>query len=164
MTTVHCTIEYLAELRSVIDRALVSLKALVGTSTPLANEEEAPPATLVARQQTNGTPVKPKAAPASATPQKPQTGSMAHQVAKVLKRKGPMSPREIRAVSDLTSSQVGYGLAALRQRKLVTAEGITNNRRYTLAPNFDVVWNGTKERNGEAPSLLAGRDSKGIPS
>lgn len=153
MTMIHGAIVWLTDRRARIDQAIEILQRLVEEAavTP------APQPTPRPRQKANGTPVKTKAATTPAAPQRPQTGSTAHAVAQLLKRAGPLSPREIRQAADMSSSEVWHALKVLSTRKLVTATGSTNDWRYQVASNFDVVWNGTKDRNGDAPSLVGDR-------
>lgn len=149
MTMILGAIAWLTERRQRIDQAIEILQQLVGeTATPAA------PAPV---RKTNGTPVKPKAAARQTASQRPQNGSTAHRVAKLLKSHGPLSPREIRQTADMTSTEVAHALKVLSTRKLVTSSGSTTNRRYEVAGNFDVIWSGTAERNGDAPSLLGDR-------
>jgi len=62
---------------------------------------------------------------------------------------------------------VKRALTALVAEKRVVHSGATLSSRWVLAsagsrpaPGFETVWNGTKERAGEAPSLVPPRERK----
>lgn len=156
MTMILGAIAWLTDRRARIDQAIETLQQLAGETSVGA----APPPAHTPSRTMSGTPVKTKTAPSGRVPQRPQAGSTAHQIAQFLKRKGPQSPREIRQAAKMTSSQVGHALKVLSDRKLVTSTGQTNDRRYQLAPDFDVIWSGAAERAGDAPSLLGDRPQR----
>ena len=171
---IHGAIAWLQEHRQRIDQALETLTVLLAAQPAAAAIREdyerltracgdkATPAAPGATPRANGAQVARKVTRTPSPHQPPPEGGRAHQVASILKHaKKPLSPREIRTTGDMTSSQVGYGLQVLSEQKLVKATGTTNSRRYELAQPFHVVWNGTKERNGDAPSLLGDRVSRG---
>lgn len=161
VTIIHAAIAWLTERRTRIDQAIETLCQLVDADD-LAHDE-APAAAPAPRQKTNGTAVKPQVSRRFAPHQPPVDGGRAHQVASILKSANkPLSPREIRESGDMTSSQVGYGLKVLTEQKLVKAEGATNARRYALTPKYAVVWSGSKERAGDAPSLIGDRTQRGV--
>jgi len=84
----------------------------------------------------------------------PSLGTVA-RVARVMRAATtPLAKHEICARGAVTSSQAGYALQRLADAGAVSATGSTTDRRYRATPEFDVVWDGAKDRAGTAPSLV----------
>jgi len=97
----------------------------------------------------------------------PATDSIATQILCYLNRQLAESTRaDIATAVKMPMAVIAWPLKQLVRSGRVSAEGNTTTRRYkfvkaavappapsTSAPQFETVWNGTKERNGEAPGL-----------
>jgi hypothetical protein len=134
-------------------------------------------------------PTTPKAAKPAA-PHSTVKGSGTEAIAGVLYAAGhPMTPLAIIQTSRMARYQVFKALKELVRARRVVARGQRRGRTYELATQlrpgavagtqaappvgppsangrrvppeaFDVAWNGTKERNGDAPSILPPRERK----
>ena len=102
--------------------------------------------------------------PADATPAPPSdrdralslgTGAMGARALRAATK--PLAKREIRQVTGVTSSQVDHAVQRLVKAGAVVAEGETTKRRYSVTAQFDVVWDGTRDRAGTVPSLVGTR-------
>lgn len=93
-------------------------------------------------------------------------------VLRFLRASGPIGARKIRAGLKLSESQFKGAVARLRDQHLVRLTGTRNSAKWSAAPNapgakqqatkangteFETVWDGTKDRHGEAPSLIGDR-------
>ncbi len=128
------------------------------------------------------------AASATAAPTKTVTPTDAPKTAilSALRKAGePLSGPELVAATRQSACQLKPHLDALVRQGGIVKSGQTSSTRYALAPTlrsgpaagtprgpaggtgpdhrpaeFETVWNGTKERNGEAPSILPPRERK----
>lgn len=119
---------------------------------------------------------KPKAAPSAVKrPQQPGQNDRDIQVLALIRKHAPVSARELIAYSGLKRSHLASSLKRLASAGRAAVSGSTTAARWRLltpkngqpvkaaASSLDgsnVVWNGSMERAGKAPSLLGDRSQK----
>ena len=106
---------------------------------------------------------KPMPAPA---PAKVPGLTLDERILDVLK-KGPASPKSLRAAIYGPTHATDQALKALQRRGVIVCTGATTATRWALKPAkassgpvLETVWNGTKDAKGEAPSLVSDQPRK----